>query len=411
MDELRTEPLQAATHINSGEWQSFEIRMRRRRVERLIARAKVALAEGNTDEVRDALAEARRLGPELPQFAALERALNAKESKDAKDSKVQVPQSAPLAVPSISSAPSIPSLPSTPSTHAFPWRSVSAAAAVIALAISGGAFWILRDVPQTEDVVVATSSAASPPAAARAPLPSARVQIETVHAAAIQTLIASEEEKAIDGPAFDPTATLTDVPRPATLSASAAATTGTVAASDLEVAPQPLPERLPHTAALDAPTPAPLAEPRADVRTEARNEARIAIPPAPDLRAPPPSPKVERAVDPPKVAEDAAVRGVLDRYAAAYSRLDASAAQQVWPAVNRSALSRAFDNLASQQVSLDNCAVDVRGESAQAKCAGSATWSPKVGNGGSRTEPRSWTFQLAKAGADWQIVSARVQNR
>ena len=103
--------------------------------------------------------------------------------------------------------------------------------------------------------------------------------------------------------------------------------------------------------------------------------------------------------------------GVLNRYASAYSRLDASAAPEVWPAVNRSALSRAFDSLASQRVSLDRCAVDVRGTSALARCAGSATWSPKIGNGGSRTEARNWTFQLAKAGTAWQIVSARVQNQ
>jgi hypothetical protein len=105
------------------------------------------------------------------------------------------------------------------------------------------------------------------------------------------------------------------------------------------------------------------------------------------------------------------VRTVLHRYADAYSRLDASAAQEVWPRVNRAALSRAFGSLASQDISLGNCAVDVSGASARATCAGAATWAPKVGGGGARTEPRAWTFQLAKAGAGWQIVNARVQNR
>jgi len=112
---------------------------------------------------------------------------------------------------------------------------------------------------------------------------------------------------------------------------------------------------------------------------------------------------------PARASDDAAVRGILGRYAEAYSRLDASAAQEIWPAVNRSALSRAFDGLASQQVSLERCDVDVHGGTARAICAGSATWAPKVGNGNARTEPRNWTFQLAKAGTDWQIVSARVQ--
>jgi hypothetical protein len=113
----------------------------------------------------------------------------------------------------------------------------------------------------------------------------------------------------------------------------------------------------------------------------------------------------------PRIDENSAVRSVLHRYADAYSRLDASAAQQVYPDVNRAALSRAFDNLASQDISLGNCAVDVSGASARATCAGAATWAPKVGGGGSRTEQRAWTFQLAKADAGWRIVNARVQNR
>ena len=106
-----------------------------------------------------------------------------------------------------------------------------------------------------------------------------------------------------------------------------------------------------------------------------------------------------------------AVRAVLNRYAAAYSHLDAAAAQAVWPAVNRPALSRAFEGLASQRVSLERCDIDVNAATARATCAGSATWSPRIGNGGRRTETRMWSFQLAKAGADWQIVTARVQNR
>ena len=105
------------------------------------------------------------------------------------------------------------------------------------------------------------------------------------------------------------------------------------------------------------------------------------------------------------------MRAVLTKYAAAYSHLDAAAAQAVWPGVNRPALSRAFDGLASQRVTLDRCNIDLSAATARATCAGSATWSPKIGNGGPRTEIRTWSFQLAKAGADWQIVAARVQNR
>jgi hypothetical protein len=107
----------------------------------------------------------------------------------------------------------------------------------------------------------------------------------------------------------------------------------------------------------------------------------------------------------------ALVRNTLDRYAAAYSALDAAAAQRIWPGVNRAALNHAFDTLASQRLSLDDCRVDVAGAAARATCAGSATWAPKVGPGGVRTDPRHWDFELARTGAGWQIVKARVQNK
>lgn len=105
------------------------------------------------------------------------------------------------------------------------------------------------------------------------------------------------------------------------------------------------------------------------------------------------------------------MRSVLTSYASAYSALDADAAQRVWPGVNRSALARAFDSLASQHVDLGTCRIDVTGASATATCNGTATWSPKIGGGGRRSEARHWSFELARGGSGWEIVSARVQNK
>jgi hypothetical protein len=105
------------------------------------------------------------------------------------------------------------------------------------------------------------------------------------------------------------------------------------------------------------------------------------------------------------------VRVTLDRYAAAYSDLDAAAAQRVWPRVHRAALARAFDSLAFQRITLGDCRVDLRGTAARAACTGSATWTPKVGDATPRTEARHWTFDLVRAGDTWSIVDARVQNR
>jgi len=49
------------------------------------------------------------------------------------------------------------------------------------------------------------------------------------------------------------------------------------------------------------------------------------------------------------------------------------------------------------------------GDTAHATCAGSATWTPKVGR--EHTDERSWNFDLEKSSAGWQIINARVQNR
>jgi hypothetical protein len=116
-------------------------------------------------------------------------------------------------------------------------------------------------------------------------------------------------------------------------------------------------------------------------------------------------------VVPAEPAADVLVRSALNRYAAAYSALDADAAQRAWPGVNRGALTRAFETLASQRVSLGQCRIDVSGASARATCAGSATWAPKIGSGSARTDQRRWDFELARTGAGWEIVNARVQNR
>lgn len=112
----------------------------------------------------------------------------------------------------------------------------------------------------------------------------------------------------------------------------------------------------------------------------------------------------------PEPPQEPLVRGVLTRYASAFNALDAAAAQRVWPRVNRAALSRAFEGLASQHIALADCRIDVVAASATAQCGGTATWAPKVG-GGTRTEARDWRFELTRGQSGWQIVNAIVQNR
>ena len=107
--------------------------------------------------------------------------------------------------------------------------------------------------------------------------------------------------------------------------------------------------------------------------------------------------------------ESLLVKQTLQRYRVAYEGLDARSAQAVWPAVNQAALARAFDGLASQSLTFDACDVRVRGEVATATCQGSARYVPKIGSREPRTERRVWNFSLHKAGDDWKIESARAE--
>jgi hypothetical protein len=64
-------PRATRSHTSTAEWKGFEIRMRRRRVERCVLRAKVALEAGFADDARQALAEARQLDPYEPSLDEL----------------------------------------------------------------------------------------------------------------------------------------------------------------------------------------------------------------------------------------------------------------------------------------------------------------------------------------------------
>jgi hypothetical protein len=143
------------------------------------------------------------------------------------------------------------------------------------------------------------------------------------------------------------------------------------------------------------------------------NPAPEPSPSVPERRADPAptSGSPEPTTPPPKKEDDAAlVRGILDRYAEAYTHLDADAAKAVWPSVNRAALSRAFNGLNEQRIAFNDCSVDVRSTQARATCSGSTTWEPKIG-GGPRTDTRRWAFDLEKSGDALIIRDARVQNR
>jgi len=172
---------------------------------------------------------------------------------------------------------------------------------------------------------------------------------------------------------------------PTAASPEPAASGATKSVDGLPASPAPLPEPVP--AVLSSAPPAENAPLRAAVETPATN-----TPAAPA----------------PAAVEITRVRSALDRYEAAYGKLDAGAAAAIWPSVDRAALRRAFDGLDSQSIDLGRCDIVVKGTSAQADCTGTARWTPKVG-GGAHAAARRWRFNLANTGADWIIVSANVR--
>ena len=121
-----------------------------------------------------------------------------------------------------------------------------------------------------------------------------------------------------------------------------------------------------------------------------------------------PAPLERRPTSIPTPTDEQQVRQVLQRYRQAYTTLNARSAQEVWPGVDSAALARAFNALESQELTFDDCRVDVTAAEAVAICRGSARFVPKVGGREVRTEARVWDFRLQRTATGWQIATARV---
>jgi hypothetical protein len=326
-----------ASHTATGEWQTYELRMRRRRVERLLQRAEAATKDGRAEEARACLEEAHHLAPELPATVPV------------------------------------------PPTSAMSRNLWGAFTAIVTIAV------VIWHRPTTmlpsQDL---RGLAMSMPAAHVAAPPVVLVTEGRADAPAIKPAVADEPIRP-DEPIYS---------EPLRAKTESARTESVRAAIARPSTPRPREDNLGDIA------------PVSEVVAVATAGVRLpATAPAPASSAPP------RAPAPAPAASTDAVQQTLDRYAAAYSELDAAAAQRVWPTVNRGALARAFDALASQHVSLGTCRIDVAGAVARASCAGSATWAARIGDRSPRTEARQWSFDLARDGSAWRIVNARTQNR
>jgi hypothetical protein len=406
------------SHTATEQWQSFEIRMRRRRVERCLLRASVAIEAGVLDDARAALDEVQRLDPYEPELATLRAQLAAADA---------MPPAADLIAPSIAdslvldSSAAEPPLPHEAPERGSAWRY---AAAALLVAMSGvGGWWVSsstapsassvqaapsprtsagtraghdvsRERPRVSESAATAATAAEPTGGGTTPIATAGSPAPTPGPAAA----AAEEPP--------DTAVATPDPQPA---ASVVPGIVTTATSALTLTPATITESPRPVAALLEPAPA-LAEPAPAAPVAVAGTDGVALSDtAVNLTSAAALPTVPVA-PPPAAASQLAermVRGTLSRYESAYSSLDAAAAHAVWPGVDHRALSNAFQGLSSQTVSLGQCDVRLNGATAQAECRGTARWTPKVG--GPQTAARHWRFDLRNTGTDWVITGATVR--
>lgn len=101
--------------------------------------------------------------------------------------------------------------------------------------------------------------------------------------------------------------------------------------------------------------------------------------------------------------EEHGVRRALQSYEAAYEELDVMAAVEVWPSVDRRALSRAFATLKSQGLDFESCAITVSDSQATVSCDGTLEVVRKVGNAVPLKADQHWVFKMRRLAGMWKI--------
>ena len=182
----------------------------------------------------------------------------------------------------------------------------------------------------------------------------------------------------------EPNAVLTDAfVEVSAVSAVMPATSAVVpgASSGVAAVPAPLPVASPARPSDSpvVPTSAPPA-PQLDLPAATAVEPLLVPPPVPQ-RVPSAPPPIAATANPPAappldvapaaavVDDGAQVKAVLQKYQAAYERLDARLVHSVWPGVNQTMLARAFEGLESQKLTFKACDIQMRGVAASAVCA------------------------------------------
>lgn len=388
-------------------WIRFEARARARRIDKRADAARAAIARGHLDRARDAMAEIRDIDPTHPELISLKFELDAAH---------HAPRPGSV------------------------WRRLTGGAALCAL----GTALLLWPATRAQRAVDRPARTAADPAPAVAAAPA-------VDTAALPTDVAfppepgadvrattgrdgaREDATAVVGGAGAPISQGAPTPPPAQPPAASVDTQGPVRRASTEAAPRfdarggpQLDMRAYRRAAAVEPAAAvaeesgaAVPEPRPQLPAPETRPVSLATPlstsefasPAAPAAVPDAAPRSAPAPPPvavPTVRDDELARRALQQYRRGYDALDARAVQQVWPAVDTSALQRAFDGLQSQRLTFEDCQIDLRGAAGTAVCRGTARYVPKVGSRDPREDARVWTFNLRKHADAWVIASARA---
>jgi hypothetical protein len=381
--------------VDPQSWLGFEHRIGQRRFAALVTAIDKAVATGDATSARAALDEARELRPDAPELLRLESTIAITAAPDTR----LWPRAAgavALLVLGVSmvmglevmrratAGPEAVTALSAPVERAVPEPAGATRVLAVTKAPAAGQpdespMVASSSLPEDPPIVVERSSSAAPP---RRPEPPQSDQPSPVRSRTVQAPIKESPPANRPAPASAATTRLS----PGTAGVRPLETNAAVATAGVISIP-------------------PVASTLTDVETATALPASR-TPLAPVRTAAPPAPaRLTNA----SVDDQSQVADVLRQYARAYEALDANAARDVWPSVDRRALARAFENLRSQQLSLQDCEIDVRGATANASCRGQAQYVGKVGGGEPRIEPRTWRFELRREGEAWKIANAEAR--
>ena len=176
--------------------------------------------------------------------------------------------------------------------------------------------------------------------------------------------------------------------------------------------PAPVKEEIRPVETLAAVPTAPVSSPTAPVSSEPPvARPTVSEPPIASTRTeepartPEPAPAASTVVG----RDEREIRGVLDAYRDSYVKRDVASTVELWPGVDKAALSRAFATLASQEIDFAQCSLDVNGQRATARCSGSLHYVRRVGNGSTQSRSLLWNFDLDRSTGRWLISRVTAQ--